>query len=63
MDFVALGENAIIVALRRLTDTDEPDLWLDVLDEIADGPRASEAEVEELVAAWTGSAREQGLMT
>jgi hypothetical protein len=61
--FAALGENAISVALRRLVETDEAELWLDVLDEIADGPERTDADVDALVAAWSGWARDRRLVT
>ncbi len=50
-DFAALGDTAVSVALDRLMSTDEPELWLDVLEEIADGPRPT-GTVDQQVDAW-----------
>ena len=47
-----MGDAAVSVALERLANPDEVELWLDVLEEIADGPGSSEADVGRLVDAW-----------
>jgi hypothetical protein len=61
-DFAELGDEAIVLAVNRLTTGDEVGLWLDVLDEIADGPRSSQADLEELTAEWLRWARSRELI-
>lgn len=61
-EFAALGDSAITVAVKRLGNADEVELWLDVLDEIADGPRASDGELGELINEWRRWAQRRGLI-
>jgi hypothetical protein len=61
-DFAELGDQAIAVAVRRLGIGDEIELWLDVLDEIGDGPRSGTADVAVLTREWLSWAQERGLV-
>lgn len=63
-EFAILGDAAIAVAVERLSDPDEVALWLDVLDEIADGPgpEVDGDGVSVLVERWRRWAEERGLL-
>ncbi len=61
-DFAELGDEAIVIAVERLAQRHEVELWLDVLDEIADGPQSSHTDNETLANEWERWARDRGLV-
>ena len=62
VDFAELGDEAVVVALTRLFQRDEAELWLDVLEEIANGPRANHADLDALTDEWRSWGVEHGLI-
>ena len=61
-DFAELGDEAIVIAVERLTKGDDAELWLDVLEEIADGPRTSHTDIGTIADEWERWAHEHGLV-